>query len=53
MVLMMDPLWGSKHQHDEYDTVDNPENTTPNNNRRSLKSNITLLLLKNKKDQKN
>ena len=31
-VLMMDPLWGSKRQHDEYNTVDNPGHTTPNNN---------------------
>lgn len=43
---MMDPLWGSKHRHDEYDTVDNPINTTQINDHRSLKSYSIKLVTK-------
>ena len=40
---MIDSLWGSKRRHNEYDIVDNPVNTTQDNDHRSLKSYISSL----------
>ena len=38
----MDPLWGSKRQHEKHNTVDNPDHATPKNYHKSLKSNIVI-----------